>query len=247
MKVKHGSICSSVAFVPQTRCREIISGGYDCKLLHHEVLKGGLQSKHEIPASSPSTESFNMCPPFIQAIAMSQSGVCAAGTADGRIWLGKGAFVGPNGSKAVAGKQIKWKGVSKLTDQNHRDLAVATGPVVAICIIAGASEDGDAVLSLSHLGKLQAHRMPLALSDLPTSSLTNENWNFDLLWEKSTKTILKTNGLACSPLTDLEGRDGWWVAVGGVGTGGKGFVETWFLAREDLRDRTDNPTSTGSQ
>ena len=70
----------------------------------------------------------SLSPPFIMSMAMSNTGVLAAGTADGRLWLGfKGDKVNPGkGSKK---KSKKWEG---LDEDEALLIKVAEGPIVAM-------------------------------------------------------------------------------------------------------------------
>ena len=78
----------------------------------------------------------SLAPPFIMSMAMTATGVLAAGTADGRLWLG---FGGEKGSKK---KAKKWEGL----DENKALLIkVAEGPIVALYVIFLNA------LSVSHL------------------------------------------------------------------------------------------------
>ncbi|KAG9025336.1 hypothetical protein FRB95_010259 [Tulasnella sp. JGI-2019a] len=235
MKTKHSRICSSVKFVPNTSGREIVSAGYDCTLLHHDTTTGTTHSRRDIPPALASAESVSMCPPFILSVSMSEMGTIATSTADGRVWIGKAPFVGPNGGKPTPGKQIKWKGLSKLDNQSQREFTIAQGPVTAIEIVSIGGIEFLFTLSLS--GRLQVHRIPSLAT--PPGDDNEERAALPSIWERSTKSVIKTNGLACSPATRVEGVNGRWIAIGGVGAGSKGFVEMWFLPASILRDGVD--------
>lgn len=62
--------------------------------------------------------------------AFSSTGILAAGTADGRLWIGLGGQKGSVKNKAKA-KSRKWNG---LKDEEHLCIKVADGPVVAMCV-----------------------------------------------------------------------------------------------------------------
>jgi hypothetical protein len=69
----------------------------------------------------------SLSPPFVMSMAMSISGVLAAGTADGRLWLGfKGDRASHSGKKK---KSKKWEG---LDEDESLLIKVAEGPVVAM-------------------------------------------------------------------------------------------------------------------
>ena len=78
----------------------------------------------------------SLAPPFIMSMAMTATGVLAAGTADGRRWLG---FGGEKGSKK---KAEKWEG---LDENKALRIKVAEGPIVALYVIFFKA------LSVSHL------------------------------------------------------------------------------------------------
>lgn len=71
----------------------------------------------------------SLAPPFIICMAMSSTGVIAAGTADGRLWIGFGGEKGSILGKAPKKKSKKWDGL----DQSEALLIkVAEGPIVAL-------------------------------------------------------------------------------------------------------------------
>ncbi|CAK5277388.1 unnamed protein product [Mycena citricolor] len=116
-------ICGLVKFIPD-RPREIVSGGYDSCLLHFDFVQGTVLSRREIPVAA-STEGMSLSPPFLMSAAFGGTGVMAAGTADGRIWVGCG---GEKGVKA-AKKRRKWDGL----DPGHELIEkVSEGPIVAM-------------------------------------------------------------------------------------------------------------------
>ena len=68
----------------------------------------------------------SLSPPFIMSMAMSNTGVLAAGTADGRLWLG---FKGDKTSNRPRKKSKKWEG---LEEDEALFIKVAEGPIVAM-------------------------------------------------------------------------------------------------------------------
>lgn len=66
-----------------------------------------------------------LSPPFVMSMAMSPTGVLAAGTADGRLWLG---FGGERAS-GLGKKKKKWQG---LNEEDTMMTKVAEGPIVAM-------------------------------------------------------------------------------------------------------------------
>lgn len=77
-----------------------------------------------------------LSPPFIMSAAMSSTGVLAAGTADGRLWLGFGGEKLPASSPKRNAKKKKtafWQG---LNEDDQLEIKVAEGPVVAMLVNA---------------------------------------------------------------------------------------------------------------
>ncbi|KAF8212059.1 hypothetical protein K438DRAFT_1902897 [Mycena galopus ATCC 62051] len=112
----HSSICGIVRFIPD-RPREIVSGGYD---------SWTVLSRRDIPPF-PASDGMALTPPFIMSAAMTTTGIMAAGTADGRLWLGLGGEKGgPTKSKK---RSRKWDGCNP--DEEHLE-KIAEGPIVAI-------------------------------------------------------------------------------------------------------------------
>ena len=71
----------------------------------------------------------SLSPPFIMSMAISNSGVLAAGTADGRVWLGFKGDKSSNSGKGPKKKSKKWEGL----DQDEALLIkIAEGPIVAM-------------------------------------------------------------------------------------------------------------------
>lgn len=78
-----------------------------------------------LPAAPPSSEGVSLSPPFVLSISVSATGVLAASTADGRVWLGGGGEKRPDSKKK---RSRKWEG---LKEDEGVWLQVADGPVVA--------------------------------------------------------------------------------------------------------------------
>jgi len=70
-----------------------------------------------------------LSPPFVMSMAMSTTGVLAAGTADGRLWLGFGGERPSTGGKGTNKKTKKWEG---LEENEALLIKVAEGPIVAM-------------------------------------------------------------------------------------------------------------------
>lgn len=77
----------------------------------------------------------SLSPPFILSTAVSSTGIVAAGTADGRIWIGTGGEKRPAAATGTSGKKKrsrKWEGLKK--DEGLL-LKVAEGPIVALWVV----------------------------------------------------------------------------------------------------------------
>jgi hypothetical protein len=143
-------ICGTVKFIPD-RPNELVSGGYDSRLLHHDFHQRSVLSRFDlgrltfggsgchlflifpISGTSPLSESsgVSMSPPFILSSAMSPSGTLAAGTADGRVWIGTGGdkMSGVSSGISVKKKRRKWEG---LRQDGAFTADVGHGPIVAL-------------------------------------------------------------------------------------------------------------------
>ncbi|ETW85973.1 hypothetical protein HETIRDRAFT_29644, partial [Heterobasidion irregulare TC 32-1] len=198
MKSRHDNICGSVAFIPD-RPSELVSGGYDSALLHFDFHQGNVLSRIDFTSPPPSS-GISLSPPFILSLAMSASGLIAAGTADGRVWIGGG---GEKRSGAASGKKKrnrKWEG---LKDDEAFTTKIAEGPVVAVCFL-----DPMTLLTCTLLGTFSQH----------TISRVNGKLVLETAWTVYVKGVAKVNALV--------GFDGW-IAVGGFGKDGEGLVEMW--------------------
>jgi hypothetical protein len=80
-------------------------------------------------ASPPPSSGVSLSPPFIQCTSISASGIIAAGTADGRVWIGAGGEKQSGGKKK---KSRKWEG---LKEDQCLSLKIAEGPIVGMCVI----------------------------------------------------------------------------------------------------------------
>jgi len=74
-------------------------------------------------------DGLGLSPPFVMSMAMSSTGVLAAGTADGRLWLGFKGDKNPNLAKGPKKKSKKWEG---LDEDEALLIKVAEGPIVAM-------------------------------------------------------------------------------------------------------------------
>ncbi|TFY57986.1 hypothetical protein EVJ58_g6692 [Rhodofomes roseus] len=133
MNTRHTSICGSINFIPD-RPSELVSGGYDCKLLHHDFQQRTLLSDLDVAQSSASGASdepgLQLSPPFVLSTAITSTGMFAAGTANGMLFIGTGGEKCPDGHVKKK-RRRKWEG---LVDTEGTWTKVAEGPVVAMCV-----------------------------------------------------------------------------------------------------------------
>ncbi|TFK42297.1 WD40-repeat-containing domain protein [Crucibulum laeve] len=198
MKVKHESVCGSVKFIPE-RAREIVSGGYDTNLIHFDFTQGTELSRQKMDPFI-NVGGMALAPPFIMAMAMSPVGVLAAGTADGRLWIGFG------GEKASADKKKKktriWEGLKR---EEALLIKVAEGPIVALTFT-----DPRTLIISTLMGLLTQYQ--LVYDETEGSVILKQ------IWKKESTGIEKVNTL----LADDKR-----LVVGGFAANGKGVIEIW--------------------
>ncbi|KAG2361955.1 WD40-repeat-containing domain protein [Suillus spraguei] len=204
MKTSHDNICGTVKFIPD-RPSELVSGGYDSRLLHHDFHQRTILSRFDL-GTAPLTESsgVSMSPPFILSSAVSPSGILAAGTADGRVWIGTGGekMSGVSYGASVKKKRRKWEGLKQdeafATDVGH-------GPITALTFI------GPRTLFISTLmGKVSLHEIsgPTADGKLDISQK----------WTNATTNVNKVNTIIAT---------GSLIIIGGLNERGGGVIEVW--------------------
>jgi WD40 repeat protein len=204
MKTSHDNICGTVKFIPD-RPSELVSGGYDYRLLHHDFHQRTVLSRFEI-GTSPLSESsgVSMSPPFILSSAMSPSGILAAGIADGRVWIGTGGekMSAVSSGTSIKRKRRKWEGLK----QDEAFMAdVGHGPITALTFI------GPRTLCTSTLmGKVSLHEIggPTADGKLDISPK----------WTKATTDVSKVNAIIAT---------GSLIIIGGLSERGEGMIEVW--------------------
>ena len=79
-------------------------------------------------AGLPPSTGVSLSPLFVHSVAFSEHGAIIAGTADGRVWVGRG------GDKSIPSKKKrsrKWEG---LREDAGNWVNVAEGPVVSVCV-----------------------------------------------------------------------------------------------------------------
>ncbi|CAL1705173.1 unnamed protein product [Somion occarium] len=200
MKKQHGSICSSVKFIPD-RPTELVSGGYDSGLLHFDFVQRNVLSSFDITAT-PTENAVSLSPPFILSTAVSSTGLIAASTADGRLWLGTGGDKShPSNSKPGKKRTRKWEG---LRAEDGLFVQVAEGPVVACAFV-----NDQTLVTSTLLGKLAQQ----SISYKPAGALqVHTTWNAEV------SVVAKVNALS------VNGR---YLLVGGISKDHKGAVEIW--------------------
>ncbi|KIK44998.1 hypothetical protein CY34DRAFT_22746 [Suillus luteus UH-Slu-Lm8-n1] len=204
MKTNHDNICGSVKFIPD-RPSELVSGGYDSRLLHHDFHQRIVLSRLDL-GTSPLSESsgVSMSPPFILSSAMSPSGILAAGIADGRVWIGTGGekMSGVSSGISVKKKRRKWEGLKQ--DEAFR-ADVGHGPIVALTFIGPRT-----LVTSTLMGKVTLHEIggPTADGKLDISPK----------WTKATSDVHKVNAIIDT---------GSLIIIGGLNESGGGVIEVW--------------------
>ncbi|KAJ7905683.1 WD40-repeat-containing domain protein [Mycena olivaceomarginata] len=199
MKTGHSSICGIVRFIPD-RPREIVSGGYDSCLLHFDFLQGAVLSRRDIPPFA-AAGGMSLSPPFIMSAAMATNGVMAAGTADGRLWLGFGGEKGGPTKSAKKKRSRKWEGFNPEGEHLEK---IAEGPIVAM-----AFSDPSTLTVSTLLGSIKQYRI-----------VFQEGQELQLvkIWEGQTSAIGKVNALIIDERRFI---------VAGLTDAAKGIIETW--------------------
>ncbi|KAK0453471.1 WD40-repeat-containing domain protein [Armillaria borealis] len=199
MKTKHDSVCGCVKFIPD-RPRELVSGGYDKALIHFDYMQESVLSRHDI-SLPPTNGSMSFSPPFILCTSISATGVIAAGTADGHIWLGRGGMRVPSKGK----KTRKWNGLDAEKASMHK---LADGPVVAIAFC-----DSDTLIFSTLLGNVTELRLNHDCREGEEQVMP--------IWQQQAKSLAKVNALV---VDDKK------IVLGGISGDGKGIIEIWGKA-----------------
>ncbi|KAG8954525.1 hypothetical protein FRC03_011465 [Tulasnella sp. 419] len=232
MKTSHSNIANCAVFVP-SRPSEVVTGGFDQKVLHYDTIQKSVLSTFEFGTAPSSCGTTSLSPPFVLSLSISPSGCIAASTADGRIWIGR------EGSKLFRSegkkKRRKWEGLRHTDPTLAREFVIASGPIVAVEFI---TEFVIAALTLSGSVKI----MRLA----PSFSLQACEESISTIWEGSTHDIRKTNALALGPRSNVEGimkNAEYWLAVGGVGDRGQGYIEIWTIPARFFQSLEVHPST----
>ncbi|KAG5642878.1 hypothetical protein DXG03_001920 [Asterophora parasitica] len=210
MKSKHESVmhvCGSVRFIPD-RPREIVSGGYDTALLHFDFHEGKILSTRRIPPYAV-VGGMSLSPPFVMSTAISSTGLIAAGTADGRLYIGCGGYKVPKAKGSNKKRSRKWEG---LKDDEEVIIKIAEGPIVAVVF----EETG--MLTLSTLLGVMI-RFEVEFEE------GQGNVSIVKVWQQETQGVKKVNTLV---VDDKR------VVVGGLTADGQGIFEIWKKEVADI-------------
>ncbi|KAJ4487736.1 WD40-repeat-containing domain protein [Lentinula aciculospora] len=199
MKEKHANVCACIKFVPE-RPREIVSAGYDETLLHFDFLEGTTLSRLKI-AFFQNTEGVSLSPPFIMSTAFSSTGILAAGTADGNLWIGLGGQKGL--SKTRTKRSRKWNGLSD--EEKKIFVKVVEGPIVAMSF-----SSPDILTASTLLGLIIQWRI--------NSEAGNGDDIVKEVWRKKAVKLAKVNALVT-----IDAK----IAIGGFSKDGNGVIEIW--------------------
>lgn len=200
MKKSHDSVCGSVKFIPD-RPSELVSGGFDSAVLHFDFLQASLLSRDDLGATA-SSFGFSMSPPFIVSLSISPTGIIAAGTADGRVYVGTS---GEKSSQAGVGRQQrrrKWEG---LRSDGRIVTEVAQGPITGTAFISPRE-----FLTCTLLGSVTSHEI--------CGSTVDSSLSVKPKWNHSAESIFKVNAFVT--IGDL-------VIIGGFQKDGGGIIEVW--------------------
>ncbi|KAH7889639.1 WD40-repeat-containing domain protein [Phlebopus sp. FC_14] len=200
MRQSHGNICGTVRFIPD-RPSELVSGGYDSTILHFDFSRGGVVSRDDLRGAPP-TSSVSMSPPFVLSMSMSSKGLIAAGTADGRLYVGTGGEKPVTDSVGRQKRRRKWDG---LRSKGKIIATVAQGPVVAL-VFTGPRE----ILTCTLSGRIQYHKI--------CGTATNNDLSVVSEWAQETKDSFKVNAMAASVNS---------IIIGGFQKEGRGVIEIW--------------------
>ncbi|KAL5511180.1 hypothetical protein ACEPAH_4395 [Sanghuangporus vaninii] len=160
MKTSHESIAWTASFIPD-RPSELLTGGYDCALLLHDFKLRTLLARFDVAPSPALAPGISSLPPFITALTLSSQGAVAAGTADGRIWVGLGGVKSTQSelskkNKVKVKRSRKWGG---LNGEEGFFIKIGESLIAGLQFITP-----DTLLSCTVSRKLELHRLSSNLS-----------------------------------------------------------------------------------
>ncbi|KAG9318540.1 hypothetical protein JVU11DRAFT_631 [Chiua virens] len=170
-------------------------------MLHFDFMQGSVLSRDDLAAASPSS-GVSLSPPFILCLSISSTGIIAAGTADGRLYIGTGGEKSSETSGGGQKRRRKWKGL-KVDDRLVAE--VAQGPVVALAFTAPRE-----LLAVTLLGKITQYQI--------CGSAAAGTLKLESQWTGESKDNYKVNSVACSGKSFV---------IGGFQNDGKGIIEVW--------------------
>ncbi|CAE6414099.1 unnamed protein product [Rhizoctonia solani] len=209
MKAMHSSISLCRGWF-----RPVVSGGYDSQLLHFDASTGSVLSRLDISAPASTGDSpISLAPPFLYSVTIDSNGAMAAGTADGRVIVGRGGEKG----RGDRPNRRKWNGLNvDMVSQYH----IAAGPVIGVAWV-GPSK----LLSVTLRGQVKHFRLPESRTKTHT---TVGDIEVQTLWETQTTKVDKVGCLA----TFETSQNGFYIAIGGLAPTGRGCVEIWKRQHE---------------
>ncbi|KLO13509.1 WD40 repeat-like protein [Schizopora paradoxa] len=226
MRTKHSNIAWKAAFIPK-RINELVSGGYDCTLIHFDYRLGTLLSSFEIPPTPALAPGISTLPPFITAMAISPSGVVATGTADGRIWVGAGGSKSstPSEKSSKSSKKArKWTGL----DGNEGSMTKSFETMISDLLFLSPNQ----LLCCSVSGKLALYKLVPAIAiepDLKPGQAGSKRQILQEIWATKCDAFEKVDKMAVICVQDGGAKQ---VAICGLGKDGKGLVQLWGECRE---------------
>ncbi|KAI0729930.1 WD40 repeat-like protein [Fomitopsis betulina] len=215
MMTKHASICGSVKFIPD-RPTELVSGGYDSKLLHHDFQQRTLLSSFDLAQASPSSGSeqpgLQLSPPFVLSAAVSPTGILAVTTASGLLFVGTGGEKRPS-NHAQKKRRKKWDGLNQSEGIVSK---IAEGPVVAVAFL-----DQHRFVTCTLLGEVKQFTV------IHDASATEKGPDFEVheALVSRTQRLAKVNAISIA---------GDYMAIGGLAEDGKGVIEIWDVRKEAI-------------
>lgn len=159
-----------------------------------------------------------MSPPFVLSLSMSPTGIIAAGTADGRLYVGTSGEKSLEAPGSQQRRQRKWKGLK----MDGRIVAnVAEGPIVGLYVyshsllkdihpICRAFTDSRELVTCTLLGKVAQYQI--------CGSASGGALKLEPQWIGESKDNHKVNSIAFS---------GGSVVIGGFRKDGTGVIEIW--------------------